>query len=477
MTITVNSTVTRSGVYRQVYASTLAALRTLRGEIAILSGYYAAGDGGGGTFVWSNTTALDDGGVTVNFTAGSTAAGWRRVIEGDQLNILWFGAQEGETADVTKEARNHAAITAALASVAATVSGFAERRAVYVPPGVWWMSAAISIATGLGQRIVGAGRSTTQIKNRYGTTFSFVSTSLTSHFALDNLQVVASAGRAFEAIGAGTLGLFQATFRYVTITGTSTAHELIYIEDRLASSLFDNCIFTHADTSVVPAIYLKSANINDNTWRSCTAVRCGQYFFRIENTSDTTWCINNRFEDIVSSGTMPGLIEGLGVKNLVLDGCNADSGTITGDYISIGPSTNVVPLASQDNIICNSHRRAGTITGHDIALDPTTLHTRIDNCHAQGGTAFKLSLGDTPVTMTGVRSDNITIIGDANLTWLRQGALVVDGKASLLSGEGDPNTVQDGAKGSLYTDRTDAKLYLKTTDAGFLTGWVEMAAV
>lgn len=40
------------------------------------------------------------------------------------------------------------------------------------------------------------------------------------------------------------------------------------------------------------------------------------------------------------------------------------------------------------------------------------------------------------------------------------------------TGTGDPNGVEDGKRGAIYTDDATGDLYRKTTVLGTLTGWV-----
>lgn len=108
--------------------STIAELRALRsgqagayGQVQAL-GYYAAGDGGGGLFVWDGaSTAADDGGTVIRPSISPTTGRWLRVKAG-AINVLWFGAKGDGATDDT------AAINAARAvSVSAG-------RALYLPP-------------------------------------------------------------------------------------------------------------------------------------------------------------------------------------------------------------------------------------------------------------------------------------------------------------------------------------------------------
>jgi hypothetical protein len=95
-----------------------------------VNGYYAAGDGGGGTFRWNNADATADNGGTVIIPNAAPGTGrWNRVWDG-AINVLWFGAKgDGATDDA-------AAIRAAI--------NYANSRKVFVPGRQYIMGSGIS---------------------------------------------------------------------------------------------------------------------------------------------------------------------------------------------------------------------------------------------------------------------------------------------------------------------------------------------
>lgn len=67
-----------------------------------VAGYYAPGDGGGGTFAWSATSSAADDGGTVIAPTGTPASGrWLRVFAKGMLTPLQFGAKGDGTTDDT----------------------------------------------------------------------------------------------------------------------------------------------------------------------------------------------------------------------------------------------------------------------------------------------------------------------------------------------------------------------------------------
>lgn len=111
-------------------------------QVAIVAGYYGAGDGGGGAFFWdSASTAVDDGGITLALSTGGTGR-WRRIFDGP-INVKWFGA----TGDGTTNDR--AAIQRAVDFISDVgSSGFFIGKplgnTVYVPPGEYVLSGSAS---------------------------------------------------------------------------------------------------------------------------------------------------------------------------------------------------------------------------------------------------------------------------------------------------------------------------------------------
>lgn len=62
--------------------------------VAMVDGYYAKGDDGGGPFYWLTTsTATDDGGSVINPTGHVGAGRWIRIISGNRYSVRWWGAK------------------------------------------------------------------------------------------------------------------------------------------------------------------------------------------------------------------------------------------------------------------------------------------------------------------------------------------------------------------------------------------------
>lgn len=108
----------RQGLLREV--ATIAALRSIPAgaaaaqSIVNVSGYWSAGDGGGGMFIWNaSSTAADDSGSVIAPTGISGAGRWTRVM-GSIQSAKWWGAKGDDVTDDTWTIRAaHDAVKAA----------------------------------------------------------------------------------------------------------------------------------------------------------------------------------------------------------------------------------------------------------------------------------------------------------------------------------------------------------------------------
>ena len=56
-------------------------------------GYYQPGDRGGGMFIWTNSSAADDGGGIIIPNSHSGSGRWMRVFKGETPNVKMWGAK------------------------------------------------------------------------------------------------------------------------------------------------------------------------------------------------------------------------------------------------------------------------------------------------------------------------------------------------------------------------------------------------
>jgi hypothetical protein len=124
--------------------STIAALRLVNDPFPYSSlavaGYYAPGDGGGGSFTWQTGSFTDDGGLFIipGGTPDSTgSAAWVRSLPGGLADVRWWGAVANGSRDCT------AAIQAALWSgiyhivIPNVGANYMYSRSMIIPSNTW----------------------------------------------------------------------------------------------------------------------------------------------------------------------------------------------------------------------------------------------------------------------------------------------------------------------------------------------------
>jgi len=114
----------------------LKALNSSNCQAVIVEGYWAAGDGGGGVFVWvtgpapTSSTPGFDGTIVAPTTQPATTGYWQRLHDGP-ISVRYFGARgDGATSDT-------AAINRALTLAQSTASAGRLGAEVYFPPGTY----------------------------------------------------------------------------------------------------------------------------------------------------------------------------------------------------------------------------------------------------------------------------------------------------------------------------------------------------
>lgn len=197
-----------------------------KGVRAVL-GYYAAGDGGGGLFYWdSASTATDNGGTIIRPDAVLAANPGRllRMYSG-AINIRWFGAVGDGVADDTAEIQ--AAINATPAAGGA----------VFVPPGNYKITAALTLKTGL--RLYGDNYLTCQISVTGAINgLVYAPAVLTEcNLVIDGLRIIGDPAASLDLISItrGTVG----TIRNCNIR--STSQDCIRLDDNAIRWTIENC--------------------------------------------------------------------------------------------------------------------------------------------------------------------------------------------------------------------------------------------
>lgn len=229
-------------------------------------GYYAAGDGGGGTYVWNATdTTTDNGGTVIQPSAGGVGR-WNLVPAGP-ISIAQFGAKADGVTD------NSAAMQAALNSLAATGGP------VFCPQ---FGTGAFAFATGLtipfGVYIRGAGKYATILK------YTGTGTALTQQGSGN--QKVGISDLTLQLTGAGAIGLdasqmISSTFSSFRVVGTGPGGTQIGIQANItaiAQNSYFNVFEDQTFDGLGTGLYIDS-NVNQraNRWRfvAPTWLSCG----------------------------------------------------------------------------------------------------------------------------------------------------------------------------------------------------------
>jgi Pectate lyase superfamily protein len=195
---------------------------------AIVGGYWAIGDGGGGLFYWDTSTSSGDNGVsptqpgTIIVPTGSTSGRWIRIYSGP-IDVRWFGAR-GDGTDVDDAPAINTAISVAGAS----------RAAVVIPRGIYRLDAPLKMAAFV--RLHGEGEASTFLEKTGASaeTILFASTSGQSEVA--NLSIRPRGGstqtsggaiRFSEPMGPALVKLTDlaiSAFQGIIVEGSGFAH-------------------------------------------------------------------------------------------------------------------------------------------------------------------------------------------------------------------------------------------------------------
>lgn len=105
----------------------LKAIAIPQGTLTVL-GYYAPGDGGGGTFTWDALSSDGDNGGTIIAKITGGSGRWKRTYEQGFVNALWFGAKRVETGGIESDAPTNVTAFNKALLVADT----------FVPAGLYW---------------------------------------------------------------------------------------------------------------------------------------------------------------------------------------------------------------------------------------------------------------------------------------------------------------------------------------------------
>ncbi len=195
---------------------------TTDSKIAVLEGYAAAYDGGGGVFCWDSAAVSEDTGTLIRPTnVATTSPGrWRR-LDATMVNAKWFGAKgDGST--------NDAAALQATIDVALARSG-----TVYLPPGTYFTGTQTLTTAALAAgklRIIGSGKRVSRITRTAGSATTTLDILLTgsSVVEISDLTIDGPTGLGFDNASVGVNWITGDTahrlrLERISVTGTHDA--------------------------------------------------------------------------------------------------------------------------------------------------------------------------------------------------------------------------------------------------------------
>jgi len=126
--------------------------RKERIECVSVLGYYAPGDGGGGDFYWDfGSEDVDDGGMVIGSSV-DVGGKWKRINNGEAVNVRWFGAKGDGVADDT------AAVQSAIDS---------NYSNIYIKSGTYLIDPSVSLILKDGLVIRGENKTTSCLLAKY----------------------------------------------------------------------------------------------------------------------------------------------------------------------------------------------------------------------------------------------------------------------------------------------------------------------
>ncbi len=318
-----------------------------------VGGYTSLGDGGGGTFRWSNTsTATDDGVLTINPTGNGGAGRWLRIFNGT-LPIEAAGGICNGGADDT------AAFRRAVAALAALGRG----GIIAIGPKACIVSGTIDGAANVFFR--GNGRESTAILTNVptGDVFRFGTAAASyNSFGMSDLLVGSTVTRTSGALIAisGSRGTFRSIglrggYDGITIDNYGN-QAIVAIYDLLAENMGNECI-SLGKFSTAPALFANGLHLTASTLAQCQTsmalyAASGVYVQDVESYQSK----GHAFAFIPTTSH-------LGIQGAWFNQTLADSPTANGWFFAgTGKISEVKLTASQ----------ASSAGGHGIDIEPGT---------------------------------------------------------------------------------------------------------
>jgi hypothetical protein len=314
----------------------------------IVRGYYAAGDGGGGTFRWnSGDGSADNGGTILQLSAGGVGR-WNRIYD-TAINVRWFGAKgDGATNDAPS-------IQAAL--------NFSSN--IWIPDGTYLLTAAILINKS-GVVIQGSGRKNAVLKTSSGV-------------------------NCVKITGGGIIkGVTIANCGFI---GTTSSVDQILIDTSFVDVEFSNCDFMSNDIATPvfvngAGVYLSGAlAVGNNLLIDHCTFQGLQYGVSENATNIVGLAIKNCiFTDVFNQGVKLINADITNIEGCLVEGCNKNNGS---PFAAVSVGTGATALYVRG---CHFENNGGTPkTGIDISLAYGAGHV-IESNHLNGTISASTSI-------------------------------------------------------------------------------------
>jgi hypothetical protein len=316
------------------FVDSIEGLRQHKGQESgqiFVRGYYRAGDGAEGYFLWDHAgKAEDDGGTAIDPSGGHEAGRWVRMTRGQSVTPLWWGAKFDDAADDTD------AIQAAIDFAVATGGD------VRLPPGTAKITRTLTLTSSgrgnrSGFRFAGRGKfgdSGSSMRDGSGTLLKYYGE-------------VSSA----EAI----LNIDRSLWRYTTVSDLSllavtpfgSKFGILFSSTEFSAHTVENVTVAHA--KIAYGIVKGSGGNGEFTYfRGCDADQVGAFFY-----NNAGQAFTQRFEHC-SCGLLP---DGTYFVLDIVSGISPGGGLIVTDFNATGggagdpnPPTNTTLLHSGESL-------------------------------------------------------------------------------------------------------------------------------
>lgn len=307
---------------------------------AVVGGYWAIGDGGGGVFYWDTSSSAGDNGVsstqpgTIIVPTGASSGRWVRIYSGP-IDVRWFGAR-GQGTDFDDSPAINQAVSVAGDS----------RAAVFIPRGVYRLDAALNMPAFV--RLHGEGEAATFLEKAGSSAETIIFKSNSGQCEVAHLSIRPRAGstqisggaiRFSEPMGPGLIKLSDlaiTAFQGIVVEGSGFAHG---IGTSISEVTIERIKLAYADKGL-KLCYAVNWIVQDIVLQSTVTAAPGSNIYGVWIDTETEGCI---FNNIFSLGGEHSWRIARSINTETSDrgpsenrfySCIGDNGTVSCMYIS-----------------------------------------------------------------------------------------------------------------------------------------------